>query len=90
MLPESRFLYKVVEWANDGEDSDDELTMKIEEKGRRMLSNILIKYDIYKCERIVKLRPCQQDCQSWRQIILKCSFWGKRSKLDRFKFKFYQ
>jgi len=46
----------VIEWTNDAEDSiDDELAMKIEEKGRRMLSSILIKNDIYKCERIVKL-----------------------------------
>ncbi len=45
-----------IEWTNDAEDSiDDELAMKIEETVRRMLSSILIKIDIYKCERIVKL-----------------------------------
>src|SRR5262249_37414750 len=34
----------VIEWANDAEDSiDSELALKIEERGRRMLSSILLK-----------------------------------------------
>ena len=46
----------VIEWANDVEDSlDGELALKIEEGIRKMLSSILVKDHIYKCERIVKL-----------------------------------
>ena len=46
----------VIEWANDVEDSiDGELALKIEERDRKMLSSILLKDHIYKCERIVKL-----------------------------------
>ena len=46
----------VIEWTNYAEDPiDDELAIKIEETGQGMLSSILIKNDIYKCERIVKL-----------------------------------
>lgn len=46
----------VIEWANNIEDSiDTELAMKMEEKGRKMLSGILMKDDVNKCERIVKL-----------------------------------
>jgi len=46
----------VIEWANDAEDSiDSELALKIEERGRRMLSSILLKNELDECERIVKL-----------------------------------
>jgi urea-proton symporter len=46
----------VIEWANDVEDSiAGELDLKIEERDRKMLSSILVKDHIYKCERIVKL-----------------------------------
>lgn len=46
----------VIEWANDVEDSiDGELALKIEERSRKMLSSILVKDHIYKCERIVRL-----------------------------------